>query len=94
MILGSKRFVAMQAVRLWSKCKARSCASGAGGTTEAFNIEINGTFEGSDINAVVSSAPIFKEEAILGKPFCGKRLLRGYSWFGCGSLLDHCHFSI
>ena len=67
-----------------AECATGSCASGTDGTAEGVYIPAVRAFEGSDIDAFVSSVPVSEEKALLGQSFLGQRLLRRHSWIGRG----------
>ena len=63
------------------------------GAAKGFNIPIDGCGEGEKCIEAVHEISVPEAEAILGKPFLGKGLLRGYGGIGCGHDTQVCKVS-
>ena len=62
------------------KRAAGSCTPIGEGAAEGLDFETDGGSQRANSPEVIHEIPVSPEEAILGKSFLGKRILRGYGW--------------
>ena len=72
---------------------AGPCAFGSDGAAEEVDLGSTGAAKRADIDENIPAVSRVAEEALLGQPLLGERLLRGHRWARCGHDTQVCPLS-